>query len=213
MSTKRDAAGLQPQQSVTTSFAAIGQPVPQEEGPEKVSGRALYAADLLLPGMLWGKVLRSPYPHAHILSIDTAKARTVPGVHAVLTSEDAPDRLFSTARHEKAWMDADDTRVLDPIVRFIGQEEGHRVARQDLPKQHPDERAHVGELRVAAKRARQTRDCQQPIVQPTIRYVHATVPHEEKNRGPTRTAGEGILTGDRALVKSIREYPRKIVLF
>ena len=44
---------------MTTSFAAIGQPVPQEEGPEKVSGQALYAADLLLPGMLWGKVLRS----------------------------------------------------------------------------------------------------------------------------------------------------------
>src|SRR2546430_14112939 len=77
---------------MTTSFSAIGQPVSQEEGPEKVSGQALYAADLLLPGMLWGKVLRSPYPHAHILSIDTAKARTVPGVHAVLTGQDIPDR-------------------------------------------------------------------------------------------------------------------------
>lgn len=66
--------------------------MPQEEGPEKVSGQALYAADLLLPGMLWGKVLRSPYPHAHILSIDTARARTVPGVHAVLTGQDLPDR-------------------------------------------------------------------------------------------------------------------------
>src|SRR5918911_5747524 len=77
---------------MTTSFAAIGQPVPQEEGPEKVSGKALYAADLLLPGMLWGKVLRSPYPHAHILHIDTARARQVPGVHAVLTGQDLPDR-------------------------------------------------------------------------------------------------------------------------
>src|SRR5262245_13606231 len=92
MSTKREAAGFQPQQSVTTSFSAIGQPAPQEEGPEKVSGQALYAADLLLPGMLWGKVLRSPYPHANIVSIDTAKARQVPGVHAVLTGQDLPDR-------------------------------------------------------------------------------------------------------------------------
>ena len=92
MSTKREAARLHPQQSVATSFSAIGQPVPQEEGPEKVSGKALYAADLLLPGMLWGKVLRSPYPHAHILRIDTAKARKVPGVHAVLTGQDLPDR-------------------------------------------------------------------------------------------------------------------------
>ena len=77
---------------MSTSFAAIGQPVPQEEGPEKVSGQALYAADLILPGMLWGKVLRSPYPHANILSIDTAKARQVPGVHAVLTGQELPDR-------------------------------------------------------------------------------------------------------------------------
>ena len=77
---------------MTTSFSAIGQPVPQEEGPEKVSGQALYAADLLLPGMLWGKVLRSPYPHAHILRIDTARARQVPGIHAVLTGQDLPDR-------------------------------------------------------------------------------------------------------------------------
>src|SRR5256886_13194147 len=77
---------------MTTSFSAIGQPVPQEEGPEKVSGKALYAADLLLPGMLWGKVLRSPYPHAHIRRIDTTRARQVPGVHAVLTGQDLPDR-------------------------------------------------------------------------------------------------------------------------
>src|SRR5262249_11265310 len=92
MSTKREAAGLQPQQSVTTSFSAIGQPVTQDAGPDKVSGKALYAADVRLPGMLWGKVLRSPYPHANILSIDTAKARAVPGVHAVLTGQDLPDR-------------------------------------------------------------------------------------------------------------------------
>jgi CO/xanthine dehydrogenase Mo-binding subunit len=77
---------------MTTSFSAIGQPVPQDEGPDKVSGKALYAADLMLPGMLWGKVLRSPYAHAKILSIDTAKASQVPGVHAVLTGQDLPDR-------------------------------------------------------------------------------------------------------------------------
>src|SRR5262245_20812180 len=72
---------------MTTSFSAIGQPVTQEEGPEKVSGKALYAADLLLPGMLWGKVLRSPYPHAHILHIDTPRARQGPGGHPVLTGQ------------------------------------------------------------------------------------------------------------------------------
>jgi carbon-monoxide dehydrogenase large subunit len=77
---------------MTTAFSALGQPVPQDEGPDKVSGKALYAADLLLPGMLWGKVLRSPYPHANILSIDVSEAKQVPGVHAVLTGQDLPDR-------------------------------------------------------------------------------------------------------------------------
>jgi carbon-monoxide dehydrogenase large subunit len=66
--------------------------VSQEEGPDKVSGKALYAADVLLPGMLWGKVLRSPYPHANIVSIATARAHQVPGVHVVLTGQDLPDR-------------------------------------------------------------------------------------------------------------------------
>ena len=49
-------------------------------------------------------------------------------MHAVLTSEDAPDRLFSTARHEKIWMDPDDTKVLDDVVRFIGQKVAAVVA-------------------------------------------------------------------------------------
>lgn len=77
---------------MTTSFSALGQPVPQDEGPDKVSGKALYAADLMLPGMLWGKVLRSPYPHANILNVDIAQARRVAGVHAVLSGQDLPDR-------------------------------------------------------------------------------------------------------------------------
>ncbi len=79
-------------ESMPTAFSAIGQPVPQEEGPDKVSGKALYAADVRLPGLLWGLVLRSPYPHAMIRHIDTTKARQVPGVHAVLTGQDLPDR-------------------------------------------------------------------------------------------------------------------------
>jgi carbon-monoxide dehydrogenase large subunit len=77
---------------MTSTFCALGQPVPQDEGPDKVSGKALYAADLRLPGMLWGKVLRSPYPHANLLSIDVSQAKQVPGVHAVLTGQDLPDR-------------------------------------------------------------------------------------------------------------------------
>ena len=74
-----------------TTYTVIGQPVGHTEGPEKVTGRAIYPADLSLPGMLWAKVLRSPLPHARIRSIDTSRARSLPGVHAVLTGADLPD--------------------------------------------------------------------------------------------------------------------------
>jgi CO/xanthine dehydrogenase Mo-binding subunit len=65
-------------------FKVVGSAVPRAEGAEKVMGRTLYAADVILPGTLWGKILRSPYPHARIRHVDTAKARKVPGVKAVI---------------------------------------------------------------------------------------------------------------------------------
>jgi len=68
--------------------SVIGAPVARVEGLEKVTGRALYAADVRLPEALWGKILRSPYPHARIVNVDTAQAWRVPGVRAVLTGKD-----------------------------------------------------------------------------------------------------------------------------
>src|SRR5687767_3258011 len=64
------------------------------EGPLKVSGRARYAADVTAPGVLWAKFLVSSRPHARIVSIDTSAAKTVPGVHAVLTGEDIGRKRF-----------------------------------------------------------------------------------------------------------------------
>jgi putative selenate reductase molybdopterin-binding subunit len=93
-----------------------------------VRGTARYTFDTSIEGLLHIKLLRSLHPHARILSIDKTPALAVPGVQMVLTHEDAPDRLFSTARHEKAWMDPDDTRVLDSIVRFVGQKVAAVVA-------------------------------------------------------------------------------------
>src|SRR5262249_28135139 len=61
------------------------------DGADKVTGRAAYAADTTMPGMIWGKVLRSPHPHARIKSIDTSKAEALPGVMAVVTSKDIVD--------------------------------------------------------------------------------------------------------------------------
>ncbi|MEU4162341.1 molybdopterin-dependent oxidoreductase [Actinoplanes sp. NPDC026670] len=101
--------------------AAVGSNLGAPAGPQVVTGTARYTFDLDVPGMLHLKVLRSPHAHARILSIDTSDALAVPGVEAVLTHKDAPDRLFSTAQHENEAEDPYDTRVLDEILRFIGQ--------------------------------------------------------------------------------------------
>jgi hypothetical protein len=107
---------------------AFGRSLPAPAGPQVVRGAARYTFDTAIEGLLHIKMLRSPHPHARIIAIDKTAALAVPGVHAVLTFEDAPDRLFSTARHEKTWMDPDDTRVLDDVVRFIGQKVAAVVA-------------------------------------------------------------------------------------
>jgi CO/xanthine dehydrogenase Mo-binding subunit len=69
----------------------VGHSVPRVDGIEKVTGKAKFVADLVIPGMLQGKILRSSYPHARILSIDRSKAEALPGVAAVLTAEDIGD--------------------------------------------------------------------------------------------------------------------------
>jgi 4-hydroxybenzoyl-CoA reductase subunit alpha len=71
----------------------IGSYVPMIDGPEKVAGRAKYTADLLMPGMLAGRIFRSPYSHAEILAIDVSEAMRLPGVKAVVTGADC-DRTF-----------------------------------------------------------------------------------------------------------------------
>jgi CO/xanthine dehydrogenase Mo-binding subunit len=111
-----------------TAGTAFGRSLPAPAGPRVVRGAERYTFDTDIEGLLHIKMLRSPHPHAKIISIDKRAALSLPGVHAVLTFEDVPDRLFSTARHEKDWMDPDDTRVLDRVVRFIGQKVAAVVA-------------------------------------------------------------------------------------
>ena len=97
-----------------TTFATIGRPVTRQEGPDKVSGTFLYSADVNLPGMLWGKVLRSPYPHARIVSIDISAAEAMPGVRAIITGED-------TAGMRVGRMVRDVPLLAEDIVRFVGE--------------------------------------------------------------------------------------------
>jgi CO/xanthine dehydrogenase Mo-binding subunit/aerobic-type carbon monoxide dehydrogenase small subunit (CoxS/CutS family) len=99
----------------------VGHNVPAPAGPDVVTGKARFTLDVAVEGLQHIKLLRSPHAHARIRAIDTSAALAVPGVCAVLTHRDAPATLFSTARHQDRSIDADDTRVLDDVVRFVGQ--------------------------------------------------------------------------------------------
>ena len=99
---------------MTTTTRAIGQSVVRGEGPDKVTGKSVYAADVSLPGMLWGKALRSPFPHARIVGIDTSQAKAVPGVRAVITAADLPDALVGRRLRDMPVLARD-------VVRFVGE--------------------------------------------------------------------------------------------
>ena len=73
------------------TYDVIGKNPHRHDATDKVTGRAQYGADIRLPGMLYGAMLRSPHAHARILSIDTSKAESYPGVRAVVTAKDLPD--------------------------------------------------------------------------------------------------------------------------
>ena len=76
----------------SAKYKWIGTRPDRPDGADKVTGRARFGADFNLPGQLIGKVLRSPHPHAIIVSIDTSKAEALPGVKAVVTSKDFPEQ-------------------------------------------------------------------------------------------------------------------------
>ena len=71
-------------------FTSVGSRPVRHDGFDKVTGKALYGADIDLPGLIHGKILRSPHAHAKILSIDTSEAKKLPDVHAVITNHDFP---------------------------------------------------------------------------------------------------------------------------
>ncbi|HEY1233139.1 MAG TPA: xanthine dehydrogenase family protein molybdopterin-binding subunit [Candidatus Binatia bacterium] len=95
------------------NFKVVGNAVPRAEGADKVIGRTLYAADVNLPGTLWGKILRSPYPHARILSVNAAKARQVPGVKAIITGADTRGLYIGKQIRDMPVLCWD-------VVRFVG---------------------------------------------------------------------------------------------
>jgi CO/xanthine dehydrogenase Mo-binding subunit len=131
----------------------VGRPTPRVEGELKVTGKALYSADLKLPNILWGRCLRSPIPYGRIKRIDTSKASQVPGVKAVITGQDVQGLRIGRCIY--------DTPVLaDGVVRFIGE----KVA------------AVAAETRLAAEQALELIDVEYEELEPLLDPVKAVKP-------------------------------------
>jgi len=101
---------------MTTKHSVIGKKVPRVDGRDMVTGRTKYVNDFCLPGMLFGKILRSPYAHAKIIDIDTSRAKQLPGVLAVITAEDIPIVKFGRDHGME-----DETALAVNKVRYAGE--------------------------------------------------------------------------------------------
>ncbi len=94
----------------------IGESVPRRDGVAKVTGAARFTSDLSVPGMAWAKIVRSPYPHARIRSVDTSAARALPGVIAAVSAADLADVEIYYGHAL-----ADHPLIADGVVRYVGE--------------------------------------------------------------------------------------------
>src|ERR1043166_7543377 len=92
----------------------IGKPTPRVEGAEKVTGAAKYTTDVTLPGMLWGKVARSPIAYGRIVRVDVSAALKVPGVKAVISGKDVAGLKIGRRIHDMPIL-------ADGVVRYVGE--------------------------------------------------------------------------------------------
>ena len=107
-------------------FQIVNHSVPRRDGPAKVTGKAVYVSDVKLPAMAYAKVLRSPYAHAKIVSIDSAKAAARPGVYAVLTSNDLTglNLYYGHAVKDHPLIAVDKVRYAgEPVAAVVAQDE------------------------------------------------------------------------------------------
>ena len=109
-------------------FNVIGKRPIRHDGVDKVTGRAAYGADIFLPGMLYGKVLRSPHAHATIMSIDTSKAEAIPGVHAVVTYTDLPEPGEGMTELNESGEQATYFKAYNMLAREKVLYDGHAIA-------------------------------------------------------------------------------------
>lgn len=109
-----------------SDLKVVGQSVRRRDAEEKATGTAVFSTDFKLPGMLYAKVLRSPYPHARIVNIDTSRAEKLPGVKAMATYKNTPREKFNTSATMTftvpAYEPVLDQYIFDNVVRYVGDE-------------------------------------------------------------------------------------------
>jgi CO/xanthine dehydrogenase Mo-binding subunit len=149
------------------AFTVVGTSVPRIEGREKVTGGALYSADVQLPGMLWVKLLRSTEAHARLRRVDPRRARELPGVHVVITGadvgglrtgvvlQDMPvlcDERVRFVGDPIAAVAAEDPDVAEEALKLIEVDyeplpavfDPEQALREDAPAIHPDKKTYRG---------------------------------------------------------------------
>jgi xanthine dehydrogenase molybdopterin-binding subunit B len=155
---------------IDREFAVIGQRMRKVDGAGKVTGTAVYADDIVLPGMLHAKILRSPHPHARIVSIDTSRAEALDGVRAVVTGDEMPLRycVIPWTRDEQA-LAADKVRFIgDGVAAVAAMDEDTANRALELATRPSPDRAMTAGFRVvkAISRTRpppsSTTDCDGP---------------------------------------------------
>ncbi|MEK7228474.1 MAG: xanthine dehydrogenase family protein molybdopterin-binding subunit [Candidatus Binatota bacterium] len=113
------------------SYRTVGKSVPHIEGVGKVTGTTQYVADLAVPGALWGKVLRSPVPHARVVKVDTSKARELAGVHAVISAADLPPVYVGSRMKDMPVLARERVRFVGEPVAAVAAE-SNEIAEQAL---------------------------------------------------------------------------------
>jgi CO/xanthine dehydrogenase Mo-binding subunit len=104
------------------SYQVVGQSIPRTDNTGKVTGETRYTADILLPGTLWAKTLRSPYSHARIKRLDTSRAEKAPGVRALLTGADVRGILYGRRYRDISVLAQDRARFMGERVAAVAAE-------------------------------------------------------------------------------------------
>jgi len=163
------------------SYQFIGRPVPRTDNTGKVTGEARYTSDVLLPGTLWAKTLRSPYPHARIVNIDASRAEKAPGVRAVLTGNDVRGILYGRRYRDISVLAQDRVRFMGERVAAVAAEtleqaenalELIQVDYRELPAVFDPESALQEGAPLIHPDVNTYKGLPKPLDQPTNRFVH-----------------------------------------